>query len=42
MTPNFDAVLKPLGLDDDPNAPTFSVGEEMLNTYRRIWPSRSA
>jgi isopenicillin N synthase-like dioxygenase len=42
MTPDFDAVLKPLGSDDDPDAPTFRVGKEMLNTYRRIWPSPAA
>jgi len=42
MTPDFDAVLKPLGSDNDPDAPTFSVGEEMLNTYKRIWPSPAA
>ena len=42
MTPDFDAVLKPLGSDDDPDAPTFSVGTEMLNTYKRIWPSPAA
>jgi isopenicillin N synthase-like dioxygenase len=42
MTPDFDAVLKPLGSDDDPDAPTFCVGEEMLNTYRRIWPPPAA
>jgi hypothetical protein len=42
MTPDFDAVLKPLGSDDDPDAPTFRVGEQMLNTYRRIWPQSAA
>ncbi len=42
MTPDYDAVIKPLGREDDPDAPTFSVGGEMLSTYKRIWPSRPA
>jgi hypothetical protein len=32
-------VVKPLGSENEPEAPTFSVGEEMLTTYKRIWPS---
>ncbi|WP_441279459.1 isopenicillin N synthase family dioxygenase [Tardiphaga sp. 172_B4_N1_3] len=39
MTPDVDAVVKPLGSENEPEAPTFSVGEEMLTTYKRIWPS---
>ncbi len=39
MTPDYDTVVRPLGMENDANAPTFHVGEEMMGTYRRIWPS---
>lgn len=39
MTPDFDTVVRPLGQENDPSAPTFHVGDEMMATYRRIWPS---
>jgi isopenicillin N synthase-like dioxygenase len=39
MTPDFDTVVKPLGSESDPDAPTFRVGDEMLATYQRIWPA---
>jgi len=42
MTPDYDTVVRPIGMETDPNAPTFHVGEEILSTYRRIWPSMAA
>ncbi len=42
MTPSYDTVVRPLGSEDDPAAPTFHVGKEMVATYRRIWPSAAA
>ncbi|WP_408068528.1 hypothetical protein [Vineibacter terrae] len=39
MTPSYDTVVRPLGSENDPAAPTFHVGKEMVATYRRIWPS---
>jgi len=42
MTPDYDTVVRPIGFDDDPSTPTFHVGNEMIATYRRIWPSATA
>lgn len=42
MTPDYDTVVRPLGSENDPSAPTFHVGSEMIATYRRIWPSATA
>jgi isopenicillin N synthase-like dioxygenase len=42
MTPDYDTVVRPIGSEDDPSAPTFHVGSEMIATYRRIWPSAAA
>lgn len=39
MTPDYDTVVRPIGSENDPAAPTFHVGKEMISTYRRIWPS---
>jgi len=39
MTPDYDTVVRPIGSEGDPAAPTFHVGREMAATYRRIWPS---
>ena len=42
MTPDYDTVVRPIGIPDETSAPTFHVGAEMAATYRRIWPSAKA
>lgn len=42
MTPDYDTVVRALGTEADPAAPSLHVGEAMLHTYRRIWPSAAA
>jgi isopenicillin N synthase-like dioxygenase len=42
MTPDYDTLVRAMGSESDANAETYHVGEAMLRTYRRIWPSMSA
>ncbi|HWK46813.1 MAG TPA: 2-oxoglutarate and iron-dependent oxygenase domain-containing protein [Stellaceae bacterium] len=39
MTPDYETIVRPIGSENDPTAPAFHVGDEMLATYRRVWPS---
>jgi isopenicillin N synthase-like dioxygenase len=42
MTPDYDTVIRAIGTEGDLNAEVYHVGEAMLRTYRRIWPSMAA
>ncbi|MCR0984921.1 isopenicillin N synthase family dioxygenase [Roseomonas populi] len=39
MTPDYDTAVRAIGTEGDADAPSFHVGDQMLRTYRRIWPS---
>ncbi len=42
MTPSYDTVIRAIGSEDVPKAESYHVGDAMLRTYRRIWPSAMA
>jgi isopenicillin N synthase-like dioxygenase len=42
MTPDYETTIRAIGTENDPNAEAYHVGEAMLRTYRRIWPSAAA
>lgn len=42
MNPDYETIVRPLGRESDPDAPRLHAGEELLATYRRLWPVKAA